>query len=404
MEELLAIRTDTELVEIVVPVHNEAQTLEATIERLRGYLDRCFPFPAIVTIADNASIDGTDALARALAARRDGVQALHLDEKGRGRALRTSWIASRAEVVAYMDADLATGLEALLPLVAPLLSGHSDIAIGSRLTGGAHVVRGPRRELISRCYNALLRVTLGSHFSDAQCGFKAMRADAARLLLPLVQDNGWFFDTELLVLAERNGLRIHEVPVDWVDDSDSRVDIVRTSLDDLRGIWRLLTTRRNPPAAVTLPSGASPDPEASSLVARFTGIGTLSTVAYIVLFLIFGQWLGPYGANALALALCTAANTWAHARLAAPPAARPSGRDVLVAGTTLYAVILGLTSAGLAVATLVDPSSKLLEVVAIAVATAAAALLRFVVVHAWSFRLHRRKLGTRVTTAEEPTA
>jgi glycosyltransferase involved in cell wall biosynthesis len=136
MEELLAIRTDTELVEIVVPVHNQAQTLETTIERLRGYLDRCFPFPAVVTIADNASIDGTDALARAMAARRDGVQALHLDEKGRGRALRTSWIASRAEVVAYMDADLATGLEALLPLVAPLLSGHSDIAIGSRLTGG----------------------------------------------------------------------------------------------------------------------------------------------------------------------------------------------------------------------------------------------------------------------------
>ena len=178
MEELLAIRTDTELVEIVVPVHNEAQTLEATIARLREYLDRCFPFPAVVTIADNASIDGTDALARALAARRDGVQALHLDEKGRGRALRTSWTASRAEVVAYMDADLATGLEALLPLVAPLLSGHSDIAIGSRLAGGAHVVRGPRRELISRCYNVLLRVTLGSHFSDAQCGFKAMRADA----------------------------------------------------------------------------------------------------------------------------------------------------------------------------------------------------------------------------------
>ena len=318
----------------MVPAHNEAQTLEATIARLREYLDRSFPFPTVVTIADNASTDGTEALARSLAARIEGVQALHLDEKGRGRALRTSWIASRAKVVAYMDADLATGLEALLPLVAPLLSGHSDIAIGSRLTGGAHVVRGPRRELISRCYNALLRVALGSHFSDAQCGFKAMRVEAARLLLPLVVDNDWFFDTELLVLAERNGLRIHEVPVDWIDDPDSRVDIVRTSLDDLRGVWRLLTTPSKPLA--TVPSSVSPDPEAASLVARFTGIGLLSTVAYIVLFLIFGQWLGRYGANALALAPCTAANTWAHARLAS--AGATPGPRVGMAGSRDYAV------------------------------------------------------------------
>ena len=147
----LAIRSDTELVEIVVPVHNEVQTLEATIARLREYLDRSFPFSTLVTIADNASIDGTDTLARSLAASLDGVQVVHLDEKGRGRALRTSWVASRAKVVAYMDADLATGLEALFPLVAPLLAGHSDVAIGSRLAGGAHVIRGPRRELISRC-------------------------------------------------------------------------------------------------------------------------------------------------------------------------------------------------------------------------------------------------------------
>ncbi len=397
----MANRSDTELVEIVVPVHNEAQTLEATISRLRHFLDRSFPFPTVVTIADNASIDGTDALARSLAARIDGVQALHLDEKGRGRALRTSWLASRANVVAYMDADLATGLEALLPLVAPLLSGHSDIAIGSRLAGGATVVRGTRRELISRCYNALLHVALGSHFSDAQCGFKALQAEAARLLLPLVEDNDWFFDTELLVLAERNGLRIHEVPVDWIDDPDSRVEIVRTALDDLRGIWRLLTTPNKPLVAV--PPSAAPS-SVASLVTRFAGIGILSTVAYVVLFLVFGQWLGLYGASALALALCTAANTWAHARLAAPGAARPSGRDVLVAGSTLFVVILGLTTAGLALANWVDPSSKPLEVLAIAVATAAAALLRFVVVHAWSFRHYRRMLGTQVTTGEETTA
>jgi hypothetical protein len=138
-----------------------------------------------------------------------------------------------------MDVDLSTDLNALLPLVAPLLSGHSEIAIGTRLRPGAHVIRGPKREVISRCYNLLLHATLGTRFSDAQCGFKAIRAEAARELLPLVQDTSWFFDTELLVLAERAGMRIHEVPVDWIDDPDSRVDIVATALADLRGIVRV---------------------------------------------------------------------------------------------------------------------------------------------------------------------
>src|SRR6185369_1398402 len=156
-------------------------------------------------------------------------RAIHLEQKGRGRALKAAWSASESPVVAYMDADLSTDLDALLPLVAPLLSGHSDIAIGSRLAPGARVVRGPRREAISRSYNLILKAALRSGFSDAQCGFKAVRADTARQLLPLVEDDSWFFDTELLVLAEQNGLRIHEVPVDWVDDPTSTVDIVRTA-------------------------------------------------------------------------------------------------------------------------------------------------------------------------------
>ena len=139
-----------------------------------------------------------------------------------------------------MDVDLSTDLRGLLPLVAPLLSGHSDLAIGTRLAHGARVVRGPKRELISRAYNLLLRGAFAARFHDAQCGFKAVRADVARQLVPLVEDDAWFFDTELLLLAERHGLRIHEVPVDWVDDPDSRVDIVPTALDDLRGIARLI--------------------------------------------------------------------------------------------------------------------------------------------------------------------
>ena len=140
------------------------------------------------------------------------MRVLHLDEKGRGRALKRAWLQSDARVVAYVDVDLSTDLRGLPPLVAPLLSGHSDIAIGTRLAASSRVSRGGKREFISRCYNFLLRRTMGAQFTDAQCGFKAMRSDVAAQLLPLVEDTGWFFDTELLILAERSGMRIHEVP------------------------------------------------------------------------------------------------------------------------------------------------------------------------------------------------
>jgi glycosyltransferase involved in cell wall biosynthesis len=226
--------------EIVVPVYNEEGHLEQNVRRLRDYLDTRFPLATLVTIADNASTDGTWEIAQRLARILRGVRAEHIEAKGRGRALKQVWSHSEASVVAYMDVDLATGLDALLPLVAPILSGHAEVAIGSRLANGARVVRGPKREFISRGYNLIVRTTLGTHFSDAQCGFKALRTDVAKSLLPMVADREWFFDTELLVLAEHSGLRIHEVPVDWIDDPDTRVDIPTTVAADLRGIWRLL--------------------------------------------------------------------------------------------------------------------------------------------------------------------
>ncbi len=226
-------------VEIVVPVRDEERDLGPSVRRLDGFLRSRFPFPARITIADNGSTDGTWGVATALAAELGSVRAVRLAQAGRGRALRSIWAASNADVLAYMDVDLSTDLNALLPLVAPLVSGHSDMAIGTRLARGARVIRGPRREIISRCYNLLLHATLGARFSDAQCGFKAISAARARVLLPLTRDPGWFFDTELLVLAQRAGLRIHEVPVDWTDDADSRVRVIATILADLRGIARL---------------------------------------------------------------------------------------------------------------------------------------------------------------------
>src|ERR1044071_694630 len=197
------------VLDVVVPVYNEEADLGPCVRRLHAHLTGTFPYPFRITVADSASVGATLAVAGELADELPGVAVLHLTEKGRGRALRAAWTASDAPVLAYMDVDLSTDLNALLPLLAPLLSGHSDVAIGTRLAHGARVIRGPKRELISRGYNRLLHTALRARFSDAQCGFKAVRREAAVDLLVSVRDDGWFFDTELLILAQRAGLRIH---------------------------------------------------------------------------------------------------------------------------------------------------------------------------------------------------
>jgi putative flippase GtrA len=374
-------------VEIVVPVHNEERVLETSITTLRGYLDRSFPFATLVTIADNASSDGTWPLAVRLSHLLPGVRAMRLAEKGRGRALKSAWSQSSAAVVAYMDVDLSTGLEALLPLVAPLLSRHSDVAIGSRLARGAHVVRGAKRELISRTYNLIVRGVLGDCCSDAQCGFKAVRTDVARALLPLVADNEWFFDTELLVLARRSGLRIHEVPVDWVDDADSRVRIVRTAIDDLKGIARLLGTLRT-----SRGRGRSGERRGSSVdpaeLARFAGVGTVSTVLYIGLFLALRDVLGALAANAAVLALCTVLNLAAHARFTFGARGPRTRRLEVLGGLTVFATSLLFTTVALLAAATFAPGSTWGQVAALAAGTALAGLVRFVALRAWIFRSH----------------
>ncbi len=382
--------TGHDAVEIVIPVHNEERDLELSVRRLRNYLDGSFPFTAVVTIADNASTDRTWAIASELARTLPGVGAIHLDEKGRGRALRAAWSASEADIVAYMDVDLSTDLDALLPLVAPLLSGHSHLAIGTRLAEGAHVVRSPKREVISRSYNLILRAVLRNRFSDAQCGFKAIRRDTARLLLPFVDDEEWFFDTELLIQAERRGLRIHEVPVDWVDDPDSRVQISRTARDDLLGVWRL--ARRQAPGAGTAAGAGdlSPGTPHARELGRYTGVGAVSTLTYLVLYLLLRNSIGMYGANALALALCTVGNTVAHVRFTFVPRTTVRRRRAIVAGMVGFATGVACTSLGLGVGQVVGATSATAEAAAIILGTGAAALVRFVLLQAWVFRIHTR--------------
>ncbi|MFD2079081.1 Glycosyltransferase involved in cell wall bisynthesis [Actinopolymorpha cephalotaxi] len=386
------------VVDVVIPVHNEEADLPRCVRRLRDHLSTYVPYPCRITIADNASTDATWAIATELAAEYPEVEAVHLDLKGRGRALRTVWTDSPAPVLAYMDVDLSTDLAALLPLVAPILSGHSDLAIGTRLTRQSRVLRGPRRELVSRCYNLLLRGTLVARFSDAQCGFKAIRGDVARRLLPLVEDSGWFFDTELLVLAERAGLRIHEVPVDWTDDPDSRVDIVATALEDLRGIVRLgraFTTGRLPLARVRAEFGRGrPEPLAAGVPAglsrqllRFGAVGVLSTLAYLGLFVTLRPGVGAQAANLLALLVTAVANTAANRRLTFGVRGREAAGRHQAQGLLVFGLGLALTSGSLALLHAgVAAPGRGVELAVVVAANLAATLLRFLLLRRWVFR------------------
>ncbi len=356
-------------VDLVIPVYNEQAALARSVHQLHEFLLAGIPYDWRIVIADNASTDETLAIARGLAGSLERVVAVHLDQKGRGRALRATWLASGADIVAYMDVDLSTGLRALSPLLAGLASGHSEVAIGTRLAGRGRmprVTRGAKREFISRTYNRILQLALGARFSDAQCGFKALRADVARELLPDISDQGWFFDTELLIAAQRRGMRIHEVAVDWVDDSDSRVDIVSTALTDLRGVLRL---------------------RFDSPLPRFLAIGIASTLAYAALFLLLrGGGLGSALANALALGLTAVANTQANRTWAFGVRGRDGLYRQHAAGAAVYLLALGLTDGALAVLHgLIGAPPRLLEVGVLVVASLVATACRYVALRTWVF-------------------
>jgi putative flippase GtrA len=404
------------VLDVVVPVHNEEADLEPCLRRLHAHLSEQLPYPFRITVAENASTDATAAVAHRLAGELPHITVLQLPDPGRGRALRTAWLRSDAPVLVYMDVDLSTDLAALLPLVAPLISGHSDLAVGTRLSRNSRVIRGTKREVISRSYNLLLRGTLATSTSDAQCGFKAIRADVAARLLPLVEDTGWFFDTELLVLAERAGLRIHEVPVDWIDDPDSRVDILATARTDLAGIARMLrafTTGRLPIADLRAQIGRQPlevpvpgvPPGLITQLVRFAVIGVFSTLAYLAIFVLLRGAVTAQGANLIALLLTAVANTAANRRLTFGVRGRGGAARAQFQGLLVFALGLALTSGALGLLHHVSPTPhRVTEIAFLVVANALATLLRFVLFRGWVFGSLRNRAASAEPVLEMEAA
>jgi glycosyltransferase involved in cell wall biosynthesis len=393
--------------EIVVPVFNEESVLEKSITGLAEYLSHEMPSTWQITIADNASTDNTAAIATRLADQLPNVVYRRLQVKGRGFALRDAWGASSARVLAYLDVDLSTDLAALPPLVAPLLSGHSDISIGTRLGASSRVSRGPKREFISRSYNFLLKRTMQVKFSDAQCGFKAIRADVARRLLPLVEDNGWFFDTELLIIAERSGLRIHEIPVDWVDDPDSRVDIKQTAVDDLRGLVRVgiaLVKGSIPVQAIYAELGRRPfvppgRPSFFGQVLRFGLVGAASTLAFALLYLVLQGPLGAQQANFMSLLLTAIGNTAANRRFTFGIRGPTRLFTQQIQGLVVFLLAWGITSSSLSIlhGVYLDAAPSH-ELIVLTSANVLATLMRFVLLRLWVFRKHNSNESVRGIT------
>ena len=384
-----------------MPVYNEEHVVADNVRRLHAYLSNGFPYSAVVTVVDNASSDATFEIAHRLAYELDGVNVMRLRAKGRGRALRAAWTGSDARVVAYMDVDLSTDLSALQPLVEPLLDGRSDLAVGSRLARGARVRRSLLRELISRTYNLIVRAGLRSRISDAQCGFKAGRREAVQALLPLVEDEDWFFDTELIHHAERSGLRIHEVPVDWTEDPDSRVHLISTAIEDLRGIARLRRNERRRAgdrsrategrarmavnAATVRPAGRRLT--ISAELRSFVVIGLLCTAAYALLYTAFRHLgVGALASNAMALTTTMGANFAANRRFSFKASDGPLASQ-LASYVVAYLIGLGASSVVLSalLGALGHPAGAADTAAALAAGLVATAV-RYVLMRNWVFR------------------
>ncbi|MFF8940329.1 glycosyltransferase [Streptomyces paradoxus] len=386
--------TRVSLTEIVIPVRNEEKTLARSVHRLRDYLVRNFPYPFVITIAESGSVDGTCAIGTALARDIPEVRFVRLDARGRGLALRHVWGSSRADVVSYMDADLSIDLDGFLPLIAPLASGHSDLAIGTRHARGSSVQRSLLRAVLSRTYNLILRVVLGVSFSDAQCGFKAGRREVVQAIMPAVHDDQWFFDTELLCVAQRQGLRIHEVPVDCLDDPDSSVDIGRTVLDMLRGVVRVAGRRVTRAFGAPLPphlhrSRLPVGPARRFL--RFAAVGAVTGLLHILFYVMFTTVMPALAANAAGLFLATVLNTAANRRITFGVRGRHEALRHQVRGGIAF--LLGLACTSVSLLAVGSGVSRTVELAVLLAGDALASLLRFALMQRWVFVPSRRQDG-----------
>ena len=227
-------------VDVVIPCYNEVAVLVQSVERTVAFLAGHPRYDWRIVIADNGSNDGTGELARRLEAEHPQVRALLLTIKGRGLALKEAWTTSDADVVAYMDVDLSTDIEHLPRLIAMVAEEGCDVAIGTRLARGSNTRRSLKREITSRGYVFLIRATFPRlRISDAQCGFKALSRRVVDEVVPRIENRMWFFDTEMLILAHKRGFKICELPVRWVEDPDSKVNIMKTAMEDIRGLLRM---------------------------------------------------------------------------------------------------------------------------------------------------------------------
>ncbi len=240
-------------VDVVIPVYNEVKVLEQSVLTTLALFEAHPQYDWRLVIADNGSNDGTSELARSLDERHERVKALVLEVKGRGLALREAWLTSEAAIVSYMDVDLSTDIAHLPELIAMVAERGCDVAIGSRLAKGSKTDRQLKREITSRGYVALIRLTFPRlRISDAQCGFKALNRKAVEATVPHIENRMWFFDTEMLILAHQARLKICELPVRWVEDKDTKVKIISTAMEDIRGLARMRFRRGRPrPVATT---------------------------------------------------------------------------------------------------------------------------------------------------------
>jgi glycosyltransferase involved in cell wall biosynthesis len=241
-------------VDVVIPVLNEAHVLRKSVETVLDFLRARLRYRWTLILVDNGSTDATKDVAEALMKEHSEVKLIQLTQKGRGRALRSAWLQATADIVCYMDVDLSTGLDHLPALLSAVAHEGYDLSTGSRLMRQSQTTRSLYREVVSRVYNLLVKAMFSTRFSDAQCGFKAASRRAVETIVPKVEDQSWFFDTEFLVRAEKSGYRIKDIPVVWVEDIDSRVKIVQTGWEDLKGLVRVrrqLSNRRMADAPVT---------------------------------------------------------------------------------------------------------------------------------------------------------